>query len=257
MKTEKNAKYLIISVCTVLLVLAVWELCTDVLQLVPDTALASPIQVLKTLFVKMYDPNPDGATIPQHLASSLRVALSGYALGILIGVPLGVLMAWYPKFSLFAQPLFDLIRPIPGIAWIPVMIMFFGIGLFSKAMVVFTAAFISCVVNSFWGIRQTKDVHLWVGRTFGASNYQLLWKVAIPTALPMIFTGMRIALGVSWSGLVVAELLASTRGLGFMIQQCRGLYRPDVIIAGMIAIGAVGALLSALLSGLEKKIVKE
>ena len=124
-------------------------------------------------------------------------------------------------------------------------------------MVVFTAAFISCVVNSFWGIKQTKNVHLWVGRTFGASNFQMLWKIAIPTALPMIFTGMRIALGVSWSGLVVAELLASTRGLGFMIQQCRGLYRPDVIIAGMIAIGAVGALLSFILSMLEKRLIKE
>lgn len=257
MKAEKNYKYPLISACTILVFLAVWELCTDILHLVPRTALASPVEVFETLIVKMYDPSPDGATIPQHLVSSLRVALSGYALGVFIGVPLGVLMAWYPKFALFAQPLFDLIRPVPGIAWIPVMMMFFGIGLMSKAMVVFTAAFISCVVNSFWGIRQTKNVHIWVGRTFGASNFQLLCKVAIPTALPMIFTGMRIALGVSWSGLVVAELLASQRGLGFMIQQCRGLYRPDVIIAGMIAIGAVGALLSGILSKLEEKIVKE
>lgn len=257
MKTGRSYKYPLISVCTVLVFVGVWELCTDVLHIAPPTALASPLEVLKTLITKMYDPAPDGATIPQHLASSLKVALSGYTLGIVIGVPLGILMAWYPRFSLFAQPLFDLIRPIPGIAWIPLMIMFFGIGLLSKAMVVFTAAFISCVVNSYWGIKQTKNVHLWVGKTFGASNFQMLWKIAIPTALPMIFTGMRIALGVSWSGLVVAELLASTRGLGFMIQQCRGLYRPDVIIAGMIAIGAVGALLSALLSMLEKRLIKE
>ena len=257
MKTVRSYKYPLISVCTLVVFIGVWELCTDVLHIVPSTALSSPLEVLKTLIMKMYDPAPDGATIPQHLASSLKVALSGYALGVVIGVPLGILMAWYPKFSLFAQPLFDLIRPIPGIAWIPLMIMFFGIGLLSKAMVVFTAAFISCVVNSFWGIKQTKNVHLWVGRTFGASNFQMLWKIAIPTALPMIFTGIRIALGVSWSGLVVAELLASTRGLGFMIQQCRGLYRPDVIIAGMIAIGAVGALLSFILSMLEKRLIKE
>jgi len=256
-KKEKfSYKYILISAGTILGLLLIWETATDVLRLIPAVALPSPVEVAKTLLLKMTDTAPDGATIPQHLATSLKVALSGYSIGVIVGVPLGIAMAWYPKFALFAQPLFDLIRPIPGIAWIPLMIIFFGIGLLSKAMVVFTAAFISCVVNSFWGIRQTRDVHLWVGQTFGAGNFQLLWNVAIPTALPMIFTGMRIALGVSWSGLVVAELLASTRGLGFMIQQCRGLYRPDVIIAGMIAIGFVGAVLSYLLSWVERIFLK-
>lgn len=192
----------------------------------------------------------------EHIGASLQVTITGYLIGVFIGVPLGILMAWYENVDVFARPLFDLLRPIPGIAWIPIMITLFGIGLMSKAMVIFLSAFIACVVNSYSGIRQTKTVHLWVGQTFGATNFQLLTKIAIPTSLPMILTGLRVALGGAWTALVAAELVASTKGLGFMIQQSRGIFRPDVIIAGMIAIGLTGAFLTWLLSLLEKVLMK-
>ena len=103
---------------------------------------------------------------------------------------------------------------------------------------------------------RTSQVHLWVASTFGATNMQMLFKVAIPTALPMIFTGLRLALGSSWVALVAAELLAATRGLGYMIQVARMLGRPDVIIVGMITIGVVGYLLSTILEWLQTKFVK-
>ena len=256
MKNENQRKYIIISVISVTAFLFVWWFLSDVIKAAPKTMLPSPIKVIATFFIKFYDPNPDGSTMLQHLFASLQVALSGYAIGIIIGVPLGICMAWFERFDMFARPLFDLLRPIPGIAWIPLMIILFGIGLLSKAMVIFLSAFTACVINSYSGIKQTRSVHLWVGQTFGASNLQLLFKIAIPTSLPLILTGLRVALGSSWSALVAAELLASTRGLGFMIQQCRGLYRPDVIIAGMIAIGGVGAFLTYLISVLERKILK-
>lgn len=236
--------------------LFVWHFVTDVYQIVPPKMLPSPLKVLRTFITKFYDPNPDGAVMLQHLSASLRVALSGYLIGVIIGVPLGILMAWSKKADMFIRPIFDLIRPIPGIAWIPVMIILFGIGLMSKAMVIFLSSFTACVINSYSGIKQTRAVHLWVGQTFGATNMQLLFRVAIPTSLPMLLTGLRVALGSSWGALVAAEMLASTRGLGFMIQQSRGLLRPDVIIAGMIAIGLVGALLTWLLTLLERLVLK-
>ena len=186
-----------------------------------------------------------------HIASSLKTVLSGYLLGVVIGIPLGICMAWFKPVDRFLRPLFDLIKPIPGIAWIPVMITLFGIGLLGKAMIVFMTAFIACMVNAYSGIKQTRDVHLWVAQTFGASNLQQLFTVAIPTALPMIMTGLRVALGAAWSAVIAAELLASSSGIGFMIQQCRGLARPDIIIAGMIAIGLIGTLLTWLLGLLE------
>lgn len=255
---EKHSKmkYILISVASLSVLLCIWWLCTDVLKLAAPSTLPSPIKVLRTFVVKFYDPAPDGATMIQHMGSSLQIALTGYAMGLVIGIPLGILMAWYKTLDMFVRPVFDLLRPIPGIAWIPLMIILFGIGMLSKAMVIFFTAFIACVVNSYTGIKQTKQVHLWVGQTFGASNLQMLVRVAIPTSLPMVLTGMRVALAASWTALVAAELLASTRGLGFMIQQCRGLYRPDVIIAGMIAIGAIGALLTWLLGIFEKIVLK-
>ena len=151
---------------------------------------------------------------------------------------------------------FDIIRPIPALAWIPLMILWLGIGYWSKVGIIFFAAFISATINSYAGIKRTSQVHLWVASTFGATNMQMLFKVAIPTALPMIFTGLRLALGSSWVALVAAELLAATRGLGYMIQVARMLGRPDVIIVGMITIGVVGYLLSTILEWLQTKFVK-
>ncbi len=254
---KKPLKYILMSALSILIFLLIWEICTDVLKLTTPTTLPSPLKVFQTFIKKFYEKNPDGATIPTHLLASMKVALSGYFIGIFIGVPLGILMAWYKPVDYFVTPLFDLLRPVPGIAWLPVMIVLFGIGLLSKAMVIFLSAFIACVINSYSGIKNTKPVHLWVGQTFGASNFQLLTKVAIPTALPMIFTGLKVALGASWNALIAAELLASNQGLGFMIQQARGLYRPDVILVGMIAVGLSGALLGYLIDRLERIAIKQ
>ena len=136
------------------------------------------------------------------------------------------------------------------------MILWLGIGYESKVGIIFFAAFISATINSYAGIKQTNKVHLWVAKTFGASNRQLLFKVAIPTAMPMIFTGLRLALGSSWVALVAAELLAATKGLGYMIHVSRMLGRPDVIIVGMVTIGIIGYLLSSILEKLQKKFVR-
>ena len=145
----------------------------------------------------------------QHLG--VPVALSGYAIGLSVGISLGIGMGWSEKFDWFARPIFDIIRPVPGIAWIPVMITLFGIGLLSKAMVIFLSSFTASLVSTYSGIKQTKAVHLWVGRTFGASNRQLLFKIAIPSALPMLLTGMRVALASSWGALVARKCYFNKR----------------------------------------------
>lgn len=256
LKQPKKRSYWWISVLSIFLFVGVWYLITDVLHKFPSTTLPSPIVVARTFIKKLTSTAPDGATLPAHIGSSLKIAMSGYAMGVLIGTPLGIIMAWYRRADLFVRPVFDLIRPVPGIAWIPLMIILFGIGVTSKIVTVFLSAFIPCVLNSYTGIRQTKDVHLWVGQTFGASNFQMLLYIAIPTALPMIMAGVRVALGSAWTCIVAAELLASTKGLGYMIQQARGIFRPDIIICGMIAIGLIGALFSWILTKIENAVVK-
>lgn len=253
----KKQKYHLISIGSFLFVLLVWELCTDVLHLISPMMLPSPAKIFSTFVYKLKGgTNPDGATLFQNIWASLKIALGGYAVGVLIGVPLGIGMAWSRRFELFTKPLFDIIRPVPALAWIPLMILWLGIGYASKVGIIFFAAFISATVNSYAGIKRTSQVHLWVGKTFGASNRQLLFKVAIPTAMPMIFTGLRLALGSSWVALVAAELLAATRGLGYMIQMARMLGRPDVIIVGMLTIGFIGLALNYILEALQKRFVK-
>lgn len=253
---KRKNQYWYLSVISVCMFLFIWWLVTDGVHVFSEKMLPSPITVLIAFVQKFYDPKPEGATLLKHIISSMKTVLSGYFLGAVIGIPLGILMAWSRMVDRFVRPLFDLLKPIPGIAWIPVMITLFGIGLLGRAMIVFMTAFIACTVNAYSGIKQTRDVHLWVSQTFGASNAQQLFTVAIPTALPMIMTGLRVALGASWGAVIAAELLASSSGIGFMIQQCRGLARPDIIIAGMAVIGLIGTFLTWILSRLEKAVLR-
>lgn len=253
---SKYTKYKIFSVVSVLVFFVIWELATDVFQLVKPYSLPSPLKVLDTFIKKMYSTSPDGSTLPQHIWASLQVALLGFGAGSIVGIPLGILMGWYKSFDRVVKPVFDFIRPIPPIGLIPIMVLVFGIGLKAKVAVIFFSAFIPCVINAYSGIKESKDIHLWVARTFGASNLQMLFTVAIPTALPMIFTGFRVALGAAWMSLVAAELLAATQGVGYMIHVSRTIGRADIIVVGMLVIGIIGSLLSALFEYLEKKFVR-
>lgn len=255
-KKREKKKLFIISICSLSTFFVIWYIATAVLHLMPDYALPSPVQVLEAFISKLTKKAPDGATLFQHIAASLKVALSGYFLGASVGIPLGICMAWYRRIDLFVTPLFDLIRPVPTIAWIPLMILWFGIGLGAKAAIIFVSAFVPCVINTYAGIKQTKPVHLWVAQTFGASRTKMLFTVAVPTAMPLIFTGLRISLGTAWMTLCAAEMLAANKGLGYMIQLNRALGRADMIIVGMLTIGAIGTLFTVLLGRLERIIVK-
>lgn len=254
--SAKNRKYFMISLISVFIFITFWWLATDIFEFFPAYALPSPITVVKGFIFKLSHTAPDNGTLFQHILASLKVAFAGYTLGAVVGIPLGITMAWNKTFDLIVTPLFDLIRPVPTIAWIPLMIIWFGIGLPAKAAIVFMSSFTPCVINSYSGIKSTSNVHLWVAETFGASRMHMLRTVAIPSALPQIFTGLRISLGSSWTALAAAEMLAASQGLGFMIQLNRQLARPDLIIVGMLTIGAIGAFLSKLLSLLEKQVVK-
>ncbi len=253
---KKKKSNIWLSIASVIAFILIWYACTAILKLVPQKTLPDPLKVLQTFIDKFTNPNPDGGTLIQHTLASLQVALTGYIIAIVVGIPLGILMAWNKYTDRFVRPIFDLIKPIPGVAWIPLMIVVLGIGIKSKSAVVFFSAVVPCILNAYTGVKQTKDVHIWVARTFGGTRNQMLFKIAIPTALPYIMTGVRIALGSAWVAIVAAELMGSTSGLGFMIQQSRGIFRTDIIIVGMLAIGICGGVLTALLTAIEKKVVK-
>ncbi len=224
--------------------------------IVSDRILADPITTIQTFIFKLTNTSPEGATLFQHLRTSLILALTGFSLGAVIGVPLGLLMGWYKPVDALVRPLFDVLRPIPPIAWIPISIFWFGIGMFSKSFIIFVSAFVPCVINSYTGIRLTNPTLIRVAEVYGASYRETFFRVGVPSAVPMIFTGLKLALSTAWMTLVAAELLAANEGLGYMIQMGRRLARPDIIIVGMLTIGAVGALIASGLQSFDSKLSK-
>jgi NitT/TauT family transport system permease protein len=219
-------------------------------------SLPAPTTILETFIFKLGNTAPDGNLLWVNILASLQVALSGFLAAMVIGIPLGLLMGWWKYAERFLRPIFELIRPVPPIAWIPLVVVWMGIGLRAKALIIFFTAFVPCVINSYTGIKLTSQTLINVSKTFGASNFEMFYKVGIPSSLPMVFAGIRVALGNSWSTLVAAEMLAASAGLGYMIQFGRTVARPDIVIVGMLVIGAIGAILSALLQFVEQHFLK-
>ncbi len=241
-----------ISIVSFVLFLIGWELICR-FEVIGPYQLVPPSEVVALFFDKLTNPNPDGAVLLEHTLASLGLTFSGFLIAVIIGVPLGLFMGWYPVVNISARPLFDAIRPIPPIAWIPIAILWLGIGTIAKAFIIFLAAFVPCVINSYTGIRLTNPVLIRVAQIYGASNWETFIKIGIPSAIPMVFTGMKLSLNAAWTTLVAAELLAASQGLGYMIQVGRRLARPDLIIVGMLTIGFLGALLSWILTLIESR----
>lgn len=255
-KTKKHNDYLMamLSVIGVLGFLILWQLAV-IAGWLPHRYVPMPTEVIKLFTVKLTDPNPDGATLGVHIVSSLQIVLSGFLLAIVIGVPLGLFMGWYKGFDSFMKPIFEIIRPIPPIAWIPLTIIWMGVGLKAKAFIVFFSAFVPCVINAYTGIKQTPAVLKNFSKTCGASNFTIFYKVGIPSAMTMTFAGIRVALGNAWATLVAAEMLAASTGLGYMILQGRQFARADIIILGIVVIGIIGVIFTSVLGMVEKKVL--
>lgn len=246
---------LILGFAGILGFLFVWTLVVK-LELIDSKLIVSPLQVLQEIINKFTDKKPDGALLYEHVLASLEISISGFVLANIIGIPLGLLMGWYKNIDRFVRPIFEIIRPIPPISWIPVMIVLLGIGLKAKMVIIFFSAFIPSLINSYTGIRLTNQVYINVGKTCGASGFSNFIHIGVPSALPMIFAGMKVSLGNSWSTLVAAEMLAATRGLGYLIMMGRTFTRVDVIMAGMVIIGIIGIALSSLLEYIESKVIR-
>lgn len=234
---------------------AIWQMLLSV-GVLNNRYMPSPIEVIQTFISKLTNTEPDGAILFEHIVASFTVAVTGFFIAVLVGVPLGMFMGWYKGVDRFARPLFELIRPISPIAWIPLTILWLGIGLKAKAFIIFFSAFVPCVINSYTGVKSTPETLCNVAKTYGATNFQIFYKVAIPYALPMTFAGIRISLNNAWATLVGAEMLASDVGLGYLILQGRMFGKADIIIVGMFTIGLIGFLISAVLNYLEKRIMK-
>ena len=248
-------KLLLLSCFSMFMFFLIWQLAVSFAWVNPRYV-ASPIEVVETFIYKLTNKNPDGSVLAVHIWSSLKLALSGYFAALVIGIPMGLAMGYFKTVDSLVNPIFEVIRPIPPIAWIPIVTIWLGLGGLAKGFIIFLSAVIPCVINSYTGIKMTKPVLINVARTCGASRWKIFTSVCVPAAMPMVFVGMRVSIGNAWTTLVGAELLASTAGLGYMIQLGRTVVRPDIIMVGMLTIGVIGAVLYAILGWIESNALK-
>ena len=231
-----------------------WQLLVD-LGVVPPELLATPTQVARLFVEKLTEAAPDGAVLAEHVWNSLQEALLGYILALVIGIPLGLLMGWFVVAEGLARPLFEMIRHIPPVAWIPLAIFWFGIGLPGKVFIIWASGIVPCVINSFVVVRMTNPTLIQMARTYGASDWQIFRQICIPSALPMVFGALQIALAASWTTLVAAELIAADSGLGFLITMGRRLLMPDMIVLGMLLVGLTGFAIGIIIDQIEKRLL--
>jgi len=233
-------------------VLAAWWTVTA-LGMISPLILPSPPAVLDA--AQRLSDGYLGASLLAHLEASLSVVLSGYLAAALIGVPLGILMAWARPAEILFGPLISLLRPIPPPAWIPLAILWFGIDLTGKTFVVFVSAITPCLINAYVAIKEAPPELIRAARTLGAGRAALLFRVAIPAGLPTIAAGLRIALGSAWATVVAAELVVATAGFGFVIMNGYRNIESDVMAVGMIAVALTGFVMNLLFRAMEKRAI--
>jgi NitT/TauT family transport system permease protein len=191
-------------------------------------------------------------TLSRHIGASLMRVGVGFGLAVCVGVPLGLWMGWVGSAYRTLNPLFQILRPISPIAWIPIAILWFGVGDASPIYLIFISSVFPMVVQTTVGVHTIEKRYLRAAENFGVSRQRLFRQVVIPAVLPQIIVGMRIGLGVAWLVVVAAEMIALRSGLGYMIMDSRNAgNRYDLVVAGMIIIGLIGLSLDTAMRILE------
>ena len=238
-----------LSIGTLAVLLTVWWTVAT-LQLISPLFLPPPQQVLEKLLTIAGPQGFMDATLWQHLAASLtRIMLALFA-AVLFGIAMGL----SPTVRGILDPIIELYRPVPPLAYLPLMVIWFGIGETSKILLIYLAIFAPVAMSALAGVKSVQQVRIRAAQSLGASRAQVLWFVILPGALPEILTGLRIGLGVGWSTLVAAELIAATRGLGFMVQSAGEFLATDVVLAGIAVIAIIAFLLELGLRALQRRL---
>jgi NitT/TauT family transport system permease protein len=184
--------------------------------------------------------------------SGRRIAI-GFTIACLLGIPLGVLVGWYSPFRRATDPFLQMIRPIPVTAWVPISMLWFGIGDTAAIYLIVLATFFPIYLNTVQGVRYVERVIVRAGLMLGARGWRLLLHVVVPAALPSIFAGLRVSVGFAWMAVVVSELVAVKNGLGYVMFDAYGFLRADIVVASMVVIGFLGFICDRLMILLERR----
>lgn len=216
--------------------------------------LPSPTGLFR-VFWRLVGHGFDGIPLWEHILASMYRCFSGFAVAVVTGVPIGLVLGYYPRLGRIANPVLAFVRPIPPIAYIPLAVLYFGIGNTSKIILIFFGAFLFIVLNTQSAVATVSDLLLRAGRNQGLTEAQLLRHVVLPGAMPGILTGVRTGFAISWALVVAAELIAANSGLGFMIEQGGEFFKLGVVYVGIVLIGIIGMLVDALIVRLQARIL--
>jgi NitT/TauT family transport system permease protein len=258
MKTTAHLKQLLLGLVVPTAVVVLWQ----VMGNMPGMAgiLPTPLKVVEGWHGWIFGQaglglNPYlGTWLSNVEYSSMRVA-QGFVLAALIGVPLGLLIGWSKFISQMLDPLIQSLRPIPITAWLPFSIAVFGIRDVGSIFLIFLGGFYAIVVNATQGARDVDRNLVRAALMMGASRAQLLYRVVLPAAMPSVFTGLRIGLGISWTAVIVSEMVAVKSGLGYVLWDAYYVGRMDIVLADMVSIGAMGYISDRIIVFIERKIL--
>ena len=232
----------------VLAILVFWEVGVR-LALIDGNLFPPPSKIFQALI----DLAKLGLLWKDILASVWRVVI-GFLIATLCAISLATLLARWGGLAKYVMPIIEIVRPISVIAWIPIAILWFGLGDKPAWFIIFLGSFFPIFTNTYLGIRSVEPIHVQAAQCLGAGRMLFLRKVLLPSALPYILAGMRVGLGVGWMCVIAAELIAATSGLGYMIQTARVLIETEKVLAGMITIGIIGLGMNHLMLLLERKL---
>jgi NitT/TauT family transport system permease protein/taurine transport system permease protein len=196
-----------------------------------------------------------GGQLFTHALHSLILVIAGFLVAIATGVPLGLWMGWSRRAEAAINPVFLIIRPIPPLAWIPLAILWLGLGDAAKILVIWFAAFVPSVINSFTGVRTIDRPMIEAAHMLGTPRWRFVTEVLAPAAAPMIFTGLRLSLQAAWTTLVAAELVGALVGLGFILNVAQQDIYPGMILVGMLSVGVLGFATTWLLGEVEQRML--
>jgi ABC-type nitrate/sulfonate/bicarbonate transport system permease component len=223
--------------------------------LVSKQVLPSPLAVLEAGWTMTQKPFA-GNLLQAHILASLQRFAMGFGLAALIGVPLGLAMGRYRAIDDIVSPVFEGLRFIAPLAWVPFAALWFGTGIGGPVMVIFTGAFPPCVINAYRGAQLVEARLVEAAQTLGAGNVRIIGEVLLPGALPSIVAGLRISAGLAWQSLIGAELIVVSAGIGYVMVQGQSNLSPAIVMAGMLAVGAIGLAIDVLLRLAESTVKK-
>ena len=200
----------------------------------------------------IWELSQKGLLLKYVIASLFRVTW-GYLSAIVLAVPIGLLLGWYRRSGCAFGPLLQIVRPISPLAWIPISILWFGVGDAAAIFLIFLASSFPLAAASMHAVQNVDPTYLRAGRNFGLSDAQLMWRILCPAAMPQLVVALRITLGIAWLVIVAAEMIAVNSGLGFLIVDARNAgNRYDLVVGGMALIGVIGLLLDTAIRRIER-----